>query len=233
MGDCIALPTDIAELTPDYLTKALRYGGPLPNGSVRTVEASPLGAGIGFVGQLARLTMTYDGDSGGLPSAMVAKFPIVDPVAQYLARMFGFYRTEAGCYQQASSIGLGVPTPVTYLSEVSDDGAATLILMEDLSDARMADQVVGADLADARAVIDAAAQLHATWWESPRLDELTWLRPLNNPAYMGAGDQYVQAWPRFAEMFADAPAAALAVGERIGPQLPPRTTGSWRIARRP
>jgi hypothetical protein len=42
-----------------------------------------------------------------------------------------------------------VPTPVTYLSEVSDDGAATLILMEDLSDARMADQVAGADLDDA------------------------------------------------------------------------------------
>jgi len=231
MGDGIALPTDIAELTPDYLTEALRYGGHLADGSVHTVEASPLGAGIGFVGQLARLTLTYEGDSGGLPDVIVAKFPIVDPVARYLAKVFGFYRTEAGCYQQASTIGLGVPTPVTYLSEVSDDGAGTLILMEDLSDGRMADQVVGADLADACVVIDAAAQLHATWWESPRLDELTWLRPLNNPAYMGVGDQYVQSWPAFAGMFADAPAAALEVGQRIGPQLPP--TYDWIMANRP
>jgi hypothetical protein len=231
MGDYITLPTDIAELTPAYLTEVLRYGGHLPNGSVKTVEATPLGAGVGFVGQLARLSMSYDGESGGLPDAMVAKFPIVDPVAQYLAKMYGFYTTEAGCYQQASTIGLGVPTPVTYLSEVSEDGAATLILMEDLSDARMADQVAGADLDDACAVIDAAAQLHATWWESPRLDELTWLRPLNNPAYMGVGDQYVQSWPAFAEMFADAPAVALEVGERIGPQL--ASTYDWIMANRP
>ena len=76
-----------------------------------------------------------------------------------------------------------------YLSEVSDDDSGTLILMEDLGDARMADQVVGADLADAEAVIDVGAQLHATWWESPHLDELTWLRPLNNPAYMAVGAQ--------------------------------------------
>src|SRR4051812_9323239 len=113
MGDCIALPTDIAELTPDYLTEALRYGGHLTNGSVATVEASPLGAGIGFVGQLARLTLTYDGDNGGLPIAMVAKFPIVDPVAQYLARMFGFYRTEAGGFQPGPPNGLRVPPPPT------------------------------------------------------------------------------------------------------------------------
>jgi len=231
MGDCITLPTDIAELTPAYLTEALRYGGRLTNGSVATLEAKPLGAGVGFVGQLVHLTLTYDGDSGGLPDVMVAKFPIVDPVAQYLARTFGFYTTEAGCYQQASTIGLGVPTPVTFLSEVSDDGAATLILMEDLSDARMADQVAGADLADACAVVDAAAQLHATWWESPRLDELTWLRPLNNPAYMGVGDQYVQSWPVFAEMFAGEPAAALEVGEKIGPQLP--AMYDWIMANRP
>src|SRR4029079_804964 len=155
---------------------------------VKTDDVSPLGSGVGFVWQLSRLSKSYYGESGGLPDAMVAKFPIVDPVAQYLAKMYGFYTTEAGCYQQASTIGLGVPTPVTYLSEVSEDGAATLLLMEDLSDARMADQVAGADLDDACAVIDAAAQLHATWWESPRLDELTWLRPLNNTAYMGCGD---------------------------------------------
>ena len=115
---------------------------------------------------------------------MIAKFPIEDPVAKYLAQMYGFYRTEAECYRKAATVGLGVPTPAVYLSEVSDDDIGTLILMEDLGDARMADQVAGADLADAQAVIDVGAQLHATWWESPHLAELTWLRPLNNPAYM-------------------------------------------------
>ena len=80
-------------------------------------------------------------------------------------------------------------------------------------------------------MIDVGAQLHATWWNSPRLTELTWLRPLNNPAYMGVGDQYAASWPVFAEMFASAPSAALEIGERIGPQLP--FTYDWLMANRP
>ena len=232
MGDInFLLPTDIAELTPAYLTTALRHAGHLANGEVSSVDAKPLGAGVGFVGQLARLQLTYDGDRGGLPDVMIAKFPIEDPMAKYIAQMYGFYRTEAECYRKASTIGLGVPTPVVYLSEVSDDDSGTLILMEDLSDARMADQVAGADLADAQAVIDVGAQLHAAWWESPHLDDLTWLRPLNNPAYMAVGDQYTQSWPVFAEMFASAPEAALEVGERIGAQLP--ASYDWSMNNRP
>jgi Ecdysteroid kinase-like family len=225
------LPTDIADLTPAYLTAALRHGGHLRNGEVSAVEAAPLGAGVGFVGQLARLKLTYTGDRGGLPGVMIAKFPIEDPVAKYLAQMFGFYRTEAECYRQAITIGLGVPTPDVYLSEVTDDDSGTLILMEDLGDARMADQVTGACLADAEAVIDVGAQLHAAWWQSPRLEELEWLRPLNNPAYMGVGQQYEQSWPVFAEMFSSAPPVALELGERLGTQLP--LSYDWLMSNRP
>ena len=233
MGDNFnfALPTDISELTPAYLTEALRRAGHLANGEVSSVDACPLGAGVGFVGQLARLKLGYEGDRGGLPDVMIAKFPIEDPVARYLAQLYGFYRTEAECYRQASTVGLGVPTPAVYFSEVSDDDIGTLILMEDLSDARMADQVLGADLADAQAVIDVGAQLHAAWWESDHLAELTWLRPLNNPAYMAVGVQYTESWPIFAEMFASAPAAALEVGQRIGDQLP--SSYDWLMANRP
>jgi hypothetical protein len=233
MGDNLyfALPTDISELTPAYLTEALRRGGHLSNGEVLSVDASPLGAGVGFVGQLARLKLLYEGDRGELPCTMIAKFPIEDPMARYIAQMYGFYRTEAECYRQASTVGLGVPTPDIYFSEVSDDDTGTLILMEDLGDARMADQVSGADLADAQAVMDVAAELHAGWWESDRLAELTWLRPLNNPAYMAVGDQYAASWPIFAEMFASAPAAALDVGGRIGAQLP--SSYNWLMANRP
>jgi hypothetical protein len=232
MGDInFALPTDIAELTPAYLTTALRHAGHLANGEVSSVDATPLGAGVGFVGQLARLRLGYTGDRGGLPDVMIAKFPIEDPMAKYIAQMYGFYRTEAECYRKSTTVGLGVPTPIVYLSEVSDDDIGTLILMEDLGDARMADQVGGANLADAQAVMDVAAQLHAEWWESPRLNELPWLRPLNNPAYMAVGDQYAQSWPVFAAMFASAPAAALEVGERLGAQLP--QSYDWLMANRP
>ena len=92
MGDNLnfALPTDISELTPAYLTEVLRRGGHLANGEVSSVDAVPLGAGVGFVGQLARLSLGYEGDRGGLPEVMIAKFPIEDPMAKYIAQMYGF-----------------------------------------------------------------------------------------------------------------------------------------------
>ena len=225
------LPTDMCELTPAYLTTVLRHGGHLSEGEVSSVDARPLGAGVGFVGQLARLTLEYDGDRGALPDVMIAKFPIDDPMAKYLAQMFGFYRTEAACYTQAKTVGLGVPTPIVYLSVVSDDDIGTLILMEDLGSARMADQVIGASLEDAQAVIDVGARLHAAWWESPELTRLPWLRPLNNAAYMSVGEQYEKSWPAFAAMFADAPSAALDIGAQLGAQLP--LAYDWLIANRP
>src|SRR5258706_3692454 len=231
MGD-IELPTHIDELTPAYLTMVLRHGGHLGRGEVVSVDAAPVGAGVGFVGQLARLCLGYRGDQGALPHVLIAKFPNADPMARYIAQMYGFFRAEAECYRQAITVGLGVPTPTVYLAEVSDDDAATLILMEDLGEARMADQVLGADLSDAEAVIDAGAQLHARWWESERLAELTWLRPLNNPAYMAVCEQYNQSWPAFAAMFAGvAPQAALDVGQRLGDQLP--SSYDWLMANRP
>jgi hypothetical protein len=163
---------------------------------------------------------------------MVAKFPTDFPMAKDIAQAYGFYRNEAECYRQAGHGELGVPTPDIFLSEVSADDRDTLILMQDLSDGRMADQVVGASLADAEAVIDVGAQLHATWWESPKLADLEWLRPLNNPAYKAGQKQYQDSIPAFTEMFAHlAPAGTLDVTERIGRQL--ADSYDWIVENRP
>jgi Ecdysteroid kinase-like family len=232
MGNHLALPTTVAELTPTYLTEVLRHSGHLAAGEVIGVESNIVGTGVGFVGQLARLELTYSGDPGDLPPTMVAKFPNDFPMARDIAQAYGFYRTEAECYRQARHGELGVPTPDIYVAEVSDDDRGTLILMQDLSDGRMADQVEGASLADAQAVIDVGAQLHATWWQSPKLDQLEWLRPLNNPAYKAGQQQFQASLPVFADLFGHLlPAGTLDVAERVGGQL--ARSYDWTVDNRP
>jgi hypothetical protein len=231
MGD-LALPTTVAELTPPYLTHVLKHAGHLAGGEIVGVEASIVGTGVGFVGQLARLELTYSGDPGALPATMVAKFPNDFPMARDIAQAYGFYRTEAECYRQAGHGELGVPTPDIYVSEVSDDDRDTLILMQDLSDGRMADQVAGASLADAQAVIDVGAQLHATWWQSPKLADLGWLRPLNNPAYKAGEQQFQDSLPMFTDLFGHLVApGTLDVAERVGRQL--ARSYDWIVDNRP
>jgi Ecdysteroid kinase-like family len=219
MGD-ITFPSAVDDFTPEYLTGLLRSAGHLPNGVVANVRHEPVGEGVGIVGQLVRLRVTYDGDAGDLPDSMVAKFPSPYPQTKDIAQFYGFYRTEVECYRQAVADGLGVRTPRMLVAEVSDDDRDTVLILDDLSALRMADQVQGASLADAETLMDAAAALHARWWNSPRLADLEWLRPVNNPAYKASQQQYQLVWPMFVERYGDTVTpGSLAIGERHGAQI--------------
>ncbi len=219
MGDII-FPGAVDDFTAEYLTALLQSAGHLGNGAVATVHHEPVGAGVGIVGQLVRLRVTYHGDAGDLPASMVAKFPSPYPQTKDIAQFYGFYRTEVECYRQAAAGVLGVRTPRMLVAEVSDDDRDTVLLLDDLSDLRMADQVHGASVSDAETLMDAAAALHVRWWNSPQLAELAWLRPVNNPAYKAGQQQYQQVWPMFVERYGDVVASgSLAIGERHGSQI--------------
>ena len=58
--------------------------------------------------------------------------------------------------------------------------------------------------------MDAVAALHSFWWDSPKLDDLTWLRPLNNEAYKSSAQQYAAVWPGFVERYARSSAGSRA-----------------------
>ena len=213
-------PVSNDDLTPSYLTDVLRRSGHLGEASVSAVAAETIGAGVGVVGQLAKLTLAYDRPGVDLPPTMIAKFASPYPDNKDIAQFYGFYRTEAECYATARRDGLGVTTPAVFSAQVSDDDRDTLLLIEDLTHLRMADQVVGASLAEAEAAMDAAADLHARWWQHRDLDELTWLRPINNPAYKAGEQQYGQVWPLFVAKYGDVVASgSLPIAERHGGQI--------------
>jgi hypothetical protein len=225
-------PAAVEDFTAEYLSTLLRDAGRLTTGSVATVSSEPIGAGVGIVGQLARLTVSYEGDAGDLPSNMVVKFPSPYPQTKDIAQFYGFYRTEVECYRQAATEGLGVRMPHAFVASVSDDDRDTVLIIEDLSHLRMADQIVGASVADAEQIMDAAAALHAKWWGAATLDSLPWLRPVNNPAYKAGQQQYEQVWPMFVERYGDVVApGSLGIGERHGSQVADRY--DWLVANRP
>ena len=80
--------------------------------------------------------------------------------------------------------------------------------------------------------MDAAAALHSYWWESPKLDELSWLRPVNNDAYKSAEEQYAAVWPGFVERFATrVPPGGLAVADAYRQKI--ADVFDWVIENRP
>jgi hypothetical protein len=220
----MTIPAALDELTPQWLSEALGE-------EVVSVEIEPVGQGVGILGLLARLRLTYADEATTAPRTMIAKIASSNPETVMVAVHYGFYLNEVQFYREcASTPRLRVPS--LLYSDIDATESAFVLLLEDLSEARIADQIEGCSAADAAHVMDAAAALHSFWWDSPKLDDLTWLRPVNNDAYKSSQDQYAQVWDGFVKRYGDRlPPRSLAVGEAFQPRI--ADTFDWIVANRP
>lgn len=169
------LPLAPGDVTPAWLTEQLRQRGYLPpNASVTSIASSLVSEGLGFVGLVARLNMEYDRPVSRAPRSMVGKFPAPDPGSRSIANLYGLYEREARFYSDLSTTA-GIDAPTCYFADYDPAAGQSLILLEDLQAGAFGDQVGGCSLEEARLALRASADFHATWWESPRLTELSWM----------------------------------------------------------
>jgi hypothetical protein len=66
------------EITPEWLTAALRSSGHLQSGSVSGVEKVTIGQGVGILGELSRMTPVYSAFEPRAPKTLIAKIPTAD-----------------------------------------------------------------------------------------------------------------------------------------------------------
>ena len=199
MAGAGGVPADLAEVTPAWIGEVL--GKP-----VAAVDVEPIGAAAGFIGQLARVTLTYASGGGPLddgPASVIVKLPSADAAALEIAATYRFYEREGGFYRHLAGTpsGCGVPVPRCYAT-IGDENEIALVL-EDLCDLRVGDQVAGASLTDARRALRTAADLHAVWWDHPELTAMEWMPKGSDPLYKAAGVHYPVAWPYFLEGYGD------------------------------
>lgn len=174
MTELRPLPATPEAITPEWLTAALRRGGALPAGVVTSVEPEVIGAGIGFIGTIARLRLTYDGAPADAPASLIAKLPSPDPGSRMVGVAFGLYEREVRFYSDLSK-ECGLPAPHAYFADYDAAAGQSVILLEDLAGGDFGDQVAGATPEQAEASIDAIARFHARWWQSPEFANYPWL----------------------------------------------------------
>ena len=96
-----SLPTTTAAVTAEWLTSALRSGGTINEAtSVATVEAQNMGAGIGFMGEVGRLVVTYTGGPG--PRDVICKIPTQDPMIRGMLGPARVFEREARFYSEVA-----------------------------------------------------------------------------------------------------------------------------------
>lgn len=197
------IPASIDALTPPWLTASLRAGAVLRDASVVSVDAQLLSEGVGFIGQVVRLSLTYDRLEPGAPATIIAKLPTLDEGGRTLGALYGLYERELSFYRDLAA-EVPVRTPRSYYSAGDAAAVRYVLLLEDLASfGVLGDQVRACTLEDATAAIQTLARFHAWSWEHPRLTSTPWLQ-LGIDIVEGALTQvYPTAWPRTIELFGD------------------------------
>lgn len=177
--------------------------------SVTVSSLQVIGAGQGFMGQLARV-MLGDG------SSVVVKMPTTDPGGLMIGQMMRVWEREFRFYTEIAPAMQGVSIPrCLYASE-----NPWILILEDLAPAEPGDQVVGPTLERARQVIDTAAALHGSWFDHPKLSELTWMPDLSDPMNESIGTLFPIGWPTFLERYGnELPERVLRWCEEFAPRV--------------
>ena len=226
------MPRRLDEMDTPWLTAALRSTGTIDGDTrVSAMSWELLGEGEGFLGDLARLTLSYEGGAG--PASAVLKIPTQKPENRGFGVLVGAYENEVRFYNELAPL-VDVRTPVRYFAEMEPAARSSavvervldalpervtlwllprlaaaagkadrraVVMMEDLGDTRIGDQVAGASLRDAGHALDILAQFHARFWNGPELKR-PWLKRQDDTVLVTHG-LYQRALPVFEERFKD------------------------------
>lgn len=190
------------EITPQWLTAALRVNGHISSCSVTSMEKVTIGQGVGILGELARITPTYSAAEPKAPRTLIAKIPTADPGGKGIAQMLGFYEKEVRFYNELCN-DVGVRAARSYFAGGDEATVQYVVLMEDLGALPIGDQVAGASADECRVLMTQLGRLHARWWNSSALEALDWIPSINSPTIKFAALAYAQSLEPFMQKFGD------------------------------
>lgn len=209
----LPIPSRVDDITVDWLNDALAASSPGTFGEIESLGIAHFGEGVGILGELARLSLTYAPGATG-PATIVAKCAAAAEENHFLAVAMGFYRREVAFYQEIAN-DIDLPVPRSFHADTSDTGVPFVLLIEDIRGATTPDQILGLDADDVKRIISTIAPLHACYWgDTDALDRLAWLPPMNNDLYKGGQPMAIGLFPAFAEHYGDVIRSD--VMERIG-----------------
>ncbi|MEX2314650.1 MAG: phosphotransferase [Thermomicrobiales bacterium] len=178
------IPADPAELSPGWLTAALRDEGAIRTSAITKLTTEIIGADRGFTGVVARVVLAYDEPEPGAPATLVAKFPLVHHAgssyrtAQQASpdlaqRYFERCAREARFYREIAE-GRD-PDPKLYGAWADLNTQRLLLLLEDISDGDPGDALLGCSIDQAALVVERLAPFHARWWRPADQPAFAWL----------------------------------------------------------
>ena len=151
----------------------------------------PWGEGQGFLGDIARLKITYDKKSPELPITMIVKMPLYRRISDSTTQ--NFYEREIRFYTEIAPIS-PIRVPDLIYSSIDSEAKRNILILEDCSHYKMMDQIEGLDYEQTKQVINSIADFHARWWDAPDLFSFDWMPKPKEGFVMDFIDIFRQSW---------------------------------------
>jgi len=172
-------PEDLSSITAEWLTDALNVAG---GAVVTSFEPERIGEEQGWIGEVARLELSYADPVEGAPSSVIVKFSPADPNGVFSSHEVQFYAEIAA--------GRSLPVPACYYGRVHPQVGGSVLLLEDLSHLRTVKFVEGCTVDEAESAVLALAEVHTAWWNEPTLSEKDWLLSIAHTRFSEWWDRY-------------------------------------------
>ena len=202
------IPATINDVTPEFMSEVMGV-------KVSACQPEQIGQGVGLMGDIFRMSLTYASSNHEQPASVVVKLPSSFEENRQQGIALGMFDAEIRFYRElAPSTPAGLPR--IFHAEIIDGTADFVIVMEDLSNFSLVSQADGMSADQARSAVKVLAQIHAVWWNRVQVADLEWI-----PSMISARIEYVdqlliQILPVFADGFSQyLPAGGLAVYEKF------------------
>jgi hypothetical protein len=107
------IPATKDDLTPEWLMRCLGEAGMLGEARIRSLRSELVGEGEGFMGQVIRLHLEFEGTETEIPSSLIAKLPTTVLENRAVGELLGAYEREILFYASFAP-RLAVHTPRAY-----------------------------------------------------------------------------------------------------------------------
>lgn len=174
----LRFPSEVEEITPGLLTRVMNEAHPgVQVRGVETLQVKRYGDGMVSTSGRTLLRLDYaPGSPDGLPMDVLVKMVIGTASAPAV-----MYENEVLFYDRLRP-GLAIETPRCLGTAFDTTSGMFCVLLEDLGDrdARFPTAIDDPNVAQVGATLDTLADLHATFWQSPRFrGDLAWLQSHN------------------------------------------------------
>lgn len=215
----VDIPADVSEVSAPWLESAIKAGGKVAIGSIKSIDLAQIGEGVGVMGEIYRARINYESGTG--PSSVVVKLPSRADANREQGIALGMYEAEVNFYTKCADRTVAF-VPTAYFADIQPGTANFVIVMEDMGGLSMVSQIDGMAEGQTVAAIESLAAVHASWWGKADDPAISWAPSVVHERIQAFAQMWPALWqmfqPNFGNMLSD---EGLALGEWV-------STNYWR-----